>query len=473
MLDLAIQNDIVLDQDAIAAGATAFGVDDVPPPRQLLPLAIQHVLLVIAGAIGLPLLVGRALNLSTGALTVLISADLVACGIATLIQTIGLPKIGIRLPIMMGVTFASVSPMLAMIATGTASGQPPDMVLTTIYGAVIAAGVFGFVVAPFVSRLTRFFPAVVTGSIILVIGLSLVRITVEWAGGGKASSPDFGAPINLGIAAATMLIVLVVMKLGRYAMRNCAVLVAVAGGTAIASLLGRTDFRFVQNAAWVGLVRPFQFGPPRFEVGPIVAMCLAMVIVMIESLGMFLAAGEIVGRPANGQALTRGLRGDAAGTVIGGIFNTFVYTSYSQNIGLLSLTGVRSRYVCAVAGAILLLFGLCPKLGAAAASVPPPVLGGAGLVMAGMIVATGIRIVAASELTSERMITVSVAVAAGLIPVMSDHFFQHVPAYLAPLLHSGVVLASVTALLMNAVFVGTGKNASSVAQSEPGGGQVE
>jgi len=178
-------------------------------------------------------------------------------------------------------------------------------------------------------------------------------------------------------------------------------------------------------------------------------MCFVMLVSMVESFGMFLTAGVIVGRPATSSDLTRGLRADALGTLIGGIFNTFPYTSYAQNIGLISMTGVRSRYVCAAGGCILILLGLCPKLAAVVAAVPLSVLGGAGLVMFGMIAATGVRILSEVELTYERLAIIAASVAMGLIPVLSQKFFQHMPVVLGPILHSGIVLASVTAILLN------------------------
>lgn len=440
--------------DPVEIAPDLDGVDAMLPPRRLLPLALQHVLVMYAGAVTVPLVVGRALNLAPAQLGLLISADLVACGIATLIQTLGLPKVGVRLPIIMGVTFASISPMLALIGTESAAGTPAPQVLTTIYGAVIVAGLFGFLVAPFVGRLSRLFPPAVTGTVILTIGLSLMRVGINWTAGGQPDDPGYGAPMNLGLAAATLAVVLVLMRYGHGLVRSGAVLTGAVVGTAVASAIGLTDFAAVAEAPWFALVRPFQFGLPTFQLPASIAMCLVMMTVMIESFGMFMAAGEMVGRPVDRRTMVRGLRGDAAGTLVGGVFNTFPYTSFAQNIGLLSITGVRSRYVCAGAGVILLVLGLCPKLAALVAAVPLPVLGGAALVMFGMIAATGVRILGSVELTFERLVTVAVSIAAGLIPVLSDKFFQSMPAALAPLLHSGIVLASISAVALNAFFAG-------------------
>lgn len=430
------------------------GVDALLPVRRLVPLALQHVLVMYAGAVAVPLVVGRALDLNAAQLGLLISADLVACGVATLIQTLGLPMIGIRLPIVMGVTFASISPMLAMIATGHAEGTAPGTVLRGIYGAVIVAGLFGFLVAPFVGRLARLFPPAVTGTVILSIELSLMRVGIDWTAGGQPTDPGYGAPSHLLLALLTLAIVLCLMRLGHGLVRSGAVLVGTVAGSIVAGALGHVDLAPVRAAPWFALVRPFQFGMPTVDLPAAIAMCLVMMTVMIESFGMFMAAGQMVGRPVDRGQMVRGLRGDAAGTLLGGVFNTFPYTSFAQNIGLLSITGVRSRFVCAGAGVILLLLGLCPKLAALVAAVPLPVLGAAALVMFGMIAATGIRILGSVELTFERLVTVAVSTAVGLIPVLSDRFFQAMPGALAPLLHSGIVLASISAVGLNAFFSG-------------------
>jgi uric acid transporter len=424
-------------------------IDAIPNPPHLLLFALQHVLVMYAGAVTVPLVMGRALHLTPAGLTLLVCADLVAAGIATLIQTLGLPGIGIRLPIMMGVTFVSVSPMLALLGTAPDTMADRVALLPVIYGAVVVGGLFGLVVAPFVGRMKRLFPPTVTGTVILVIGLSLMRIAIDWAAGGQPSDAVYGDPANLGIALTTLVVIFTLIKFSRGPLRYGAILFGVVIGTVLAALAGHADFSEVARAPWIAVITPFQFGPPRFEAPIALAMCFVVLVSMVESFGMFMTAGVIVGRPANGDDLTRGLRADALGTVIGGIFNTFPYTSYAQNIGLISMTGVRSRYVCAAGGAILILLGLCPKLAAVVAAVPLSVLGGAGLVMFGMIAATGVRILAEVELTYERLAVIAASVALGLIPVLSEKFFQHMPAMLGPILHSGIVLASVTAIALN------------------------
>jgi NCS2 family nucleobase:cation symporter-2 len=433
-------------------------VDQILPIPRLLVLGLQHVLVMYAGAVAVPLIVGHALKLSPSQVAYLISADLFACGLATLVQVIGFPGVGIRLPIMMGVTFASVAPMMAMIAAGAAVGRDSQLTLDHIYGATILCGAVGFVAAPFVGRLARLFPPVVTGSVILVIGMSLLNIGVNWAAGGQPSDPDYGSPINLATTAFVLLVILAINRFTRGFVSHVAVLVGICAGAAASALLHRMSFAQVMTAPWFGVVAPLHFGLPRLEPVSAATMCLVMLVIMIESLGMFLAVGRSVDSMVTRQDIVRGFRADALGAVIGGVFNTFPYTSYSQNVGLIGLTNVRSRFVCAGGAAIMLVLGLSPKLAALVEAVPLAVLGGAGLVMFGMIAATGVRILAAADLTKSRnnLLVVAVSVSVGLIPVVAPQFFKAMPAALGPLLGSGIVLATIASVALNLFFNGLG-----------------
>ena len=441
--------------------ASPHPVDQRLPAGRLVPLAVQHVLVMYAGAVAVPLIVGRALQLPPEDVAFLISADLFACGIATLIQSLGLFGSGIRLPVMMGVTFASVGPMLAM-------GALPEVGLLGIYGSVIAAGIFGILVAPLVGRVLPLFPPVVTGTIILVIGISLMRVGINWAGGGLPTLPRvletgervqvanaaYGAPAGLLMASFVLLVILAILRWGRGFLGNVAVLTGIVAGAAVATAFGLMSFDKVAAAPWFGLVLPFHFGWPQFHLVPILTMCLVMIVVMIESLGMFLALGEMTDRRLDRKAITRGLRADGVGTLIGGIFNTFPYTSFSQNVGLVGVTGVKSRYVTATGGAILLLLGLSPKMAALVEAVPVTVLGGAGLVMFGMVAATGIRILSAVDFKTTRgnLFVVAISIGFGMIPLVAPGFFHHLPRALQPLLESGILLAAIASVILNLFF---------------------
>ena len=416
-------------------------------------LGLQHVLVMYAGAVAVPLIVGRALKLPPEQVAMLVSADLFAGGLATLVQSWGLPGIGVRMPVMMGVTFAAVTPMIAM-------GTSPEIGLTGIYGAVIAAGLFALLVAPLVGRLLPLFPPVVTGTIILVIGVSLMRVGVNWAAGG-VGNPNYGAPVFLAISAFVLCVILAITRYGHGFLSSASVLIGIVVGMVVAGLFGLVDLARVGTASWFDVVRPFAFGLPTFDPVSILTLCIVMVVVMIESTGMFLALAEITEDPVGEERLTRGLRGDGLGTIIGGVFNTFPYTSFSQNIGLVGVTGVRSRYVAVVGGAIMLGLGLIPKLAALVEAVPQCVLGGAGLVMFGMVGATGARILGAVDFSGNRnnLFVVAVSVGFGMIPLVAPTFFKQMPHALHPLLESGILLAAISAVLLNLFFNGLGSTA--------------
>lgn len=434
-------------------------------------MGLQHVLVMYAGTIAVPLIVGSALRLQKDQMAYLINADLFAAGIITVIQSLGLGKFGIRLPIMMGVTFAAVGPMIAI-------GANPDVGLTGIYGAVIVSGLFAILIAPLMGRLIRLFPPLVTGSIICLIGLSLLKVGINWSAGGQPTltrvldgkavqvvNPEYGRLDSLLIAFGVLAVILLVNRFGRGILKNLSVLIGLVLGTLVSVLLGRVELHGLGEAPWIALTTPFRFGLPTFDLAAIASLCLVMVIVLAESLGMFLAVGNIVDKRLSSEDLTRGLRADGLGTFIGGIFNTFPYTSFSQNVGLLTVTGVRSKRVTAFGGIILFGLGLFPKVAHVVASIPPYVLGGAGLVMFGMVSATGIRILASVDYQKRQhnLLIVAVSLSIGMVPTLSPDFFQHFPAWAHTLTHSGIVIGSLAAILLNVFFNGVTRQEESLA----------
>jgi NCS2 family nucleobase:cation symporter-2 len=271
---------------------------------------------------------------------------------------------------------------------------------------------------------------------------------------GPVPNPAYGAPGTLAIAAAVLVAILLIIRFVKGFFSNIAVLLGLVLGMVLSIALHKVNFDHIGEVPWFALVRPFQFGRPTFHAAAVATMCLVMVVVMIESLGMFLALSEITGKPLTRKQLSDGLRVDGLGTLIGGIFNTFPYTSFSQNVGLVGVTGVRSRYVCVMGGAILLSLGLVPKLAFVVASVPQFVLGGAGIVMFGMVAATGIRILGKVDFQANRnnLTIVALSIGFGMIPLVADRFFIQMPKALGPLLGSGILLASVMAVALNLFF---------------------
>lgn len=428
----------------MTAHPTVHPVDEVLPPQSLLAFGLQHVFSMYAGIVAVPLIVASAIGLQGDALVRIISASFFMCGVATLLQTLGLGPFGARLPIVQGTTFAAVS---TMIVIGKEGGLP------AILGATIAGGLFTVLLAPFFSRLLRFFPPVVAGTVIMMIGISLLPVAIRWAGGGVPGTPNFGDPANLGLAALTFIFVLLLTRFGRGFVPRVAVLLGLVFGTLTAALLGRADFSGVANAAVVGFTPPFHFGAPTFPVVGVLLMLLVMLVVMVETTADVLAIGEIVDRPADGQTVVSALRADGLSTALGGLFNTFAFTAFAQNVGLVRFSGVRSRFVVATAGVVLILMGLFPKLGALVASIPLPVLGGAGLVLFGSVAAAGIQTLTRVDLSDTRNLTiVALSLAFGVIPSTVPTLYEKLPEQLQLILDSGITAAALMAILLNILF---------------------
>lgn len=424
-------------------------VEEILPIAHLFTLGLQHVLVMYAGAVAVPLMIGGSLGLDKLQIAYLISSDLFCCGVVTLLQCIGMGRFaGIRLPVIMSVTFAAVTPMLAI-------GANPEIGLTGIFGATIAAGIITTLLVPLVGRLMPLFPTLVTGIVITSIGLSIVRVGIDWAAGGRGNA-NYGNPAYIGVSLLVLIFILLITRFSKGFISNISVLLGIGFGFVVALLMGEVSFSGLDDAAWFAIVRPFAFGWPTFDPASIITLTIVMLIVFIESMGMFMALGEIVGRPTTKQDVVRGLRVDGLGTVIGGIFNTFPHTSFSQNIGLVSVTQVSSRWICVMAGFILVLFGLIPKMSILVASIPQFVLGGAGIVMFGMVLSTGIKILTRVNFNTNRYNAYIVAISLGLgmIPIVAADFFTQMPASLQPLLHSGILLSSVAAVLLNLYFNG-------------------
>ena len=488
-------------------------VDERLPLGRLSALGLQHVLVMYAGAIAVPLIVGRALKLSPAEVTMLISADLFCCGLVTLIQSFGLGSwFGIRLPVMMGVTFAAVGPMVAI-----ANAVPGVDGARAIFGAGIGAGLLAVLIAPLMSRMLRFFPPVVTGTIILVIGVSLMRVGVGWAMGGPDSAaqtvdvarlatmvddakaaaaasaaampetvaapalklagpvpmtpnPAYGALDDMAIAAFVLVVVLGLVKYARGFVCNISILLGIVAGCSVAYAAGKMHFDKVGKANWFELVTPFAFGTPTFDIVMILTLTVVMVVVMIESAGMFLALSDMTGKKIDQSQLAAGLRTDALGTLIGGVFNTFPHTSFSQNVGLVAVTGVKSRWVCVAGGIIMIVLGMLPKMAALVEAIPQFVLGGAGLVMFGMVAAAGIRILTRVDFQGNRfnLYIVALSIGFGLIPLVAPRWAQQMSHSLHPLLESGILLTAVAAVTLNLFFNGT-RDVPAASHEEHGG----
>jgi len=442
---------------------TRHPVDQVLPAGQMAVYGLQHVMSMYAGVVAVPLIVGTAMGLPFGELAYLLTAALLVSGLATLLQTLGIWRIGARQPLVQGTSFAAVASMLA-IGKGAGGGAAG---LTAIYGAVIVAGVVGFLLAPVFNRLLHLFPPVVTGVVITVIGISLLPVSFGWAGGGTGT-PNFGDPANVALAAVTLLIILAIYRFLPGFLSRVAILAGLVLGTLVAWPFGKVDFSRIGQAQWFAVSTPFHFGPPQFEIAAIVSMVIVMLVIMTETTADILAIGEVIDRPADGRTVVGGLRADTLATTIsGGLLNGFPVSAFAQNVGLVAITGIKSRFVVAVSGIILVALGLVPKLGAIIASIPLPVLGGAGLALFGTVAASGIRALSRVDYDgTSNIIIVAVSIAMGVLPIASPTFYEHFPSWFQTIFDSGISAAALTAVLLNLLFNGMHRDAEAPIAAE-------
>jgi xanthine permease len=424
-------------------------VDEVLKPGSMLVYGLQHVMSMYAGVVAVPLIVGSALKLPFSDLSYLLAATLLISGLATLLQTLGVPWIGAKLPIVQGTSFAAVGSMIA-IGAGAGGGTAG---LQAIFGSIVIAGAIGFLLSGVFSRLLRFFPPVVTGSVITVIGISLLPVAMRWAAGG-AGSADFGSLANIGLAAITLAIILLVYRFLPGFFSRIAILIGLVAGGIVAAIFGMIDFTPVSEAQGFAISTPFHFGAPTFEAAAIVSMVIVMLVIMTETTADLLAIGVVVGRPADRKTVANGLRADTLSTAVsGGLLNGFPVSAFAQNVGLVALTGIRSRFVVAVSGGILLVLGLFPKVGAIIAALPLPVLGGAGLALFGTVAASGIRSLSAVHYEgNQNLVIVALSISMGIIPIAIPDFYHEFPSWFQTIFDSGISAAAVTAVLLNILF---------------------
>ena len=443
-------------------------VDQVPPIGKLTVLGIQHVLAFYAGAVVVPLVIASGLGLDNHTLVHLINADLLTCGIATIIQSAGIGRfIGVKLPLIQGVTFTAVSPLIAIGAAATPSGADPRTGLATMYGSIIAVGLLVFLVAPFFAKLLRFFPPIVTGTLLTVMGTTLLSVSagdiVAWADKATDDAAKTTATFEaLGFAFGTIAIIVIIQRLFKGFMGTLSVLLALLIMTAVAFALGKTDFSGVGEATWLGITTPFYFGIPRFSATAILAMSIVMAVTAVETTGDVFATGEVVGKRITPRDIANALRADGLSTLLGGVLNSFPYTCFAQNVGLVRLTRVSSRWVVTTAGVFMIILGLLPKAAAIVAAIPSPVIGGASLAMFANVAVVGIQTLAKVDLRDNRnavIVSTSISLAL-LVTFRKEDILTAMPSWLQIIFGSGVTIGSLTAIILNILFFHIGRQAS-------------
>ena len=412
-----------------------------------LAYGLQHVLTMYGGMIAVPLIIGQAAGLSAGDVGLLIAASLFAGGLATLLQTLGIPFFGCRLPLVQGVSFASVATMVAIIGNDGTGG------MQVVFGAVIVSSLVGLLITPLFSRIIKYFPPLVTGIVITTIGLTLMPVTARWAMGGNSQAADFGSPANIGLAAFTLASVLLLSKLGSASLSRLSILLAIVIGTLAAMATGMADFSQALQGPWMAMPEVLHFGAPQFQVAAILSMLIVIVVTMVETSADILAVGEIIGTPVDSKRLGNGLRADMISSALAPLFGSFTQSAFAQNVGLVAVTGVKSRYVVASAGLILVTLGLLPVMGRLVAAVPTAVLGGAGLVLFGTVAASGIRTLAQVDYRNNmNLIIVATSIGFGMIPIAAPGFYHHFPTWFETIFHSGISSAAIMAILLNLLF---------------------
>ncbi len=406
---------------------------------------LQHVLTMYGGIIAVPLIVGQAAGMNTADIGLLIAACLFMGGLATLLQTVGVPFFGSQLPLVQGVSFAGVATMVAIVNGGGG--------IQSVFGAVMVSSAVGLLISPIFSKIIKFFPPVVTGTVITVIGLSLMPVAANWAMGGNSKAPSYGSVANIGLAALTLVIVLLLSKLGNSTISRLSILLSMVIGTIVAVVFGMTDFSKVGVGDIFAFPTPFHLGLPTFNIAAIISMFIVVLVIMVETSADILAVGEIVGTKVDAKRLGNGLRADMAASVVAPVFGSFTQSAFAQNVGLVAVTGIKSRFVVAAGGVILVVLGLLPVLGRVVAAVPTSVLGGAGIVLFGTVAASGIRTLSTvSYKNNMNLIIVATSIGAGIIPIAAPTFYSKFPDWFATIFHSGISSAAIMAILLNLLF---------------------
>lgn len=419
-------------------------VDERLPWRQLLIFGAQHVLVMAASPVASVFLMATALGFSSELTLQLLSATFLVCGLGTLIQSLGLRGCGARLPFIM---LPGGAPIMLFILIAQQNG------VATASGAVILTGVFYFVVLPIFRRLLRFFPSVVVGTMLLLVSINLIKLSGELIV-GRPGSADFAAPQQLLLAFSTIVITVLCSRLLRGTLGQLSILLGLVGGSLLAVALG--DFDSARLSWWPLLSLPalMPFGVPQFDLFASIPLMLFCLVSMVEATGQTVAISEAVDKPLDiNKDVTRTIRGDALASILGGFMGTSLIITSGENIGVIRATHVRSRYVTAVSGVLLLMFALLAPLARLIGGVPEAVVGGTSLIVFAIVGTMGIDMLRKVDLRHHgNMYVVAVALAVGLLPILVPGVYSHFPNAVAGLLGNGVAMGAVTAAVMNFFF---------------------
>ncbi|MEZ8863523.1 nucleobase:cation symporter-2 family protein [Vibrio splendidus] len=419
-----------------------YTLNERPPHGLTFLLALQHMLASIGGIVAVPLIVGASIGLPNTEIVSLINAALLASGVVTVAQCLGFGPIGIRLPVVMGSSFAFLG---VAISIGNEGGVAAIMGSALIGSFVVIGASF------YMDKVRKLFPTVVSGVVVTLIGLTILPVAMNWVGDSPANTEQFATLPKLFLALISLGIVVGVSVYCKGAVAASAIVIGLAGGYIVALSLGMVDLEQISSAAWVGGPEPFKYGFT-FSASAVISMSLVYIVVIAEATGDFMALGNNCQTQVSGKDLKRGLLGDGLGSTLSSILTAMPLASFSQNVGIVGITGVASRYVVAATGGLLILGGLFPKLAAIAVTIPKPVLGGVGFVMFGMIAYAGIRMLIKAADTKRNALVICVGLASGLAVTFEPRLLQHLPHDLANFLHSGITTGTIMTVLLNLVL---------------------
>lgn len=418
-----------------------YGVNDNPSLAKKILFGIQHIFAAFGGIIVVPLVIASALGLDAKTTTTLISATILASGLATIIQAKGVGKVGSRVACIMGTDFTFVSPS---ISVGSVLGLPG------IIGATILGAFLEIILSFFIKPLMKFFPPLVTGTVVCLIGLTLLPVAIDWAAGGSGAA-DYGDLKNIGVAAFVLVVTLILNRSKKGIISSASILIGMVIGYIVCIPLGMVDFNEVKEASWISIPRIFEYGVT-FDFKALIAFLPAYFVTTIETVGCLKAVGESSNIEMKEEQIGAGVLADGVGSIIGGIVGSFPNTSFSQNVGVISLTKVASKYVAVMAGIILVTLGFLPKIAALVTQIPQPVLGGVGIVMFGTVAAAGIKTLSKVKLTERNLLIIAISIGLGLGVTFRPDFIAKLPESIKMVFSSGISLGTIAALVLNLVL---------------------
>ncbi len=451
-----------IEETAVAPSRQAdliYGLTDRPPLAQTLFVAVQHVLAVFVGIITPPLIISRALKLEAGDSAFLISMALFISGVGTLIQTRRIGPIGSGLLSIQGTSFVFLGPIIALASSAIKEGASQKQALGVVFGLCLTTSLAPILISPFLKVSGRIITPLVTGTVVTLIGLTLIEVGITSVGGGfeAKAAGSFGSIENLCLAAVVVGVILALNGSGKPGLRMISVVVGLAIGYAVAAALGRTDFGALRGTQWITVPTPFRFGLG-FRATALIPFSFLYVITAIESIGDLTATSSLTDQPLSGPIYFERLRGgvlaDGISSALAALFNSFPSTTFAQNNGVIQLTGVGSSYVGIFVGAMLVILGLFPAVGGLVQAMPQSILGGATIIMFGTVATAGIRILAAIELDRRASTIIAVSLGLGLGVTFVPEIMNRMPAIVKDTFSSGIATGGITALVLNTLLPG-------------------